>query len=486
MAKYIADCYGDQGERLVQLLSLEAQAQNAPFSSEAILLCGPTGVGKSFILDHFSKGSDCKIYRLTIGDLAAEFKGRLALGLERTIRKALAQQHAIVILEDLDLFFPLHADAQDVGLFPCLTRFTDTQRHSSTTRLLIVGTSRSPNNISLDAKALFQDTIHFGIPTPKERLAMLQYLFQSMNCSVDPTTLAMQAHAFTAANLAQWCRLAVNRALDEQLTLEHFRRTYSQVNLSTEGVMAEKPDPVTWDQIGGLAEAKRALEESAVWVYKYAAEYKRLGVLPCRGVLLHGPPGTGKTLLAKAVATESDAHFLPIRVPDLIKPEVGESEKALVQIFETAKRCQPSIIFLDEVEAIFSTREHGGDVSRKLISQLLVAMDQLPTQVMLLAATNHVNAIDPALLSPGRFDRLIHVDVPGTPERLAILQVLGSTFPLAPSVDLADVAQRTEGFTGADLKAVLRKSALLVFRRTGPPVIQPQDIDQALDYFKSK
>lgn len=152
------------------------------------------------------------------------------------------------------------------------------------------------------------------------------------------------------------------------VAVENFDNTFDDVKVSglQSSAMAEKPDPVRWVDIGGLVAAKNALEESAVWVYKHADAYKRLGIRPSKGLLLFGPPGTGKTLLAKAVATESSANFLPVSIPDLIKGEVGESEKAVSRIFQTAIRCSPCVIFLDELEAIFSSRESAGDVGRKV------------------------------------------------------------------------------------------------------------------------
>lgn len=155
---------------------------------------------------------------------------------------------------------------------------------------------------------------------------------------------------------------------------DHFEKTFDRIRVSgfQSSAMAEKPDPVYWHDIGGLVAAKNALEESAVWVYKHADAYKRLGIRPSKGVLLFGPPGTGKTLLAKAVATESSANFLPVSIPDLIKGEVGESEKAVSRIFQTAIRCSPCVIFLDELEAVFASRESSGDVGRKVSAHPLL------------------------------------------------------------------------------------------------------------------
>ncbi|KAI8646724.1 P-loop containing nucleoside triphosphate hydrolase protein, partial [Parasitella parasitica] len=189
--------------------------------------------------------------------------------------------------------------------------------------------------------------------------------------------------------------------------------------------------------------------------------YKRLGIRPSKGVLLFGPPGTGKTLLAKAVATESSANFLPVSIPDLVKGEVGESEKAVSRIFQTAIRCSPCVIFLDELEAIFSSRESSGDVGRKLISQFLIEIDHLDKidqSVILLGATNHPQSIDSSILRPGRLDRLVYVGAPNMEERFQILQVLAQKTKLDAHVDLQAIASKTEGYTGADLQAVIRKA----------------------------
>lgn len=248
---------------------------------------------------------------------------------------------------------------------------------------------------------------------------------------------------------------------------------------------AEKPEPVRWTDIGGLEEAKRALEESTVWVYRHADAYKRLGVTPPKGVLLHGPPGTGKTMLAKAVATESSANFMAISIPDLIKSHVGESEKAVVSIFNTARRCSPCVVFFDELEAIFSSRETASDTGKKLISQFLLETDKAEPGVILLGATNHPEAIDPSILRPGRLDRLVYVGPPGEAERHAILDILGRKTKLG-AVDLGSVAAKTAGCTGADLKAILRKAGLLALKRVDLTmklpslVIEQQDLDAAM------
>ncbi|KAI8986554.1 P-loop containing nucleoside triphosphate hydrolase protein, partial [Pilobolus umbonatus] len=211
--------------------------------------------------------------------------------------------------------------------------------------------------------------------------------------------------------------------------------------------------------------------------------YRKLGIRPSKGILLYGPPGTGKTMLAKAVATESAANFLAIRIPDLIKGEVGESEKAVSKIFQTAIRCSPCVIFLDELEAIFASRESSGDVGRKvLISQFLIEidhLDKLDQSVILLGATNHPESIDDSILRPGRLDKLVYVGAPNPSERVQILQVLKQKTKLEDQVDLNKIAAITQGYTGADLKAVMRKAGLIALKKN-VSVISQEHIELAV------
>ncbi|KAG0092833.1 hypothetical protein BGZ92_008398, partial [Podila epicladia] len=178
----------------------------------------------------------------------------------------------------------------------------------------------------------------------------------------------------------------------------------------------------------------------------------------------YGPPGTGKTLLAKAVATESEANFMAVSIPDLIKGEVGESEKAIAKIFKTATRCSPCIVFLDELEAIFGSRESSGGLGKQLISQLLMEMDSCGKGVVVLAATNHPETIDASILRPGRLDRLAYVPPPTFEERVAILEILRQSTKFSENIDLRTVSNLTMNFTGADLKALVRKAGLYALK----------------------
>ncbi|AFN04758.1 AAA family ATPase [Pyrococcus furiosus DSM 3638] len=232
-------------------------------------------------------------------------------------------------------------------------------------------------------------------------------------------------------------------------------------------VLIEIPN-VHWDDIGGLEEVKQQLREAVEWPLKYPEAFRAFGITPPKGILLYGPPGTGKTLLAKAVATESQANFIAIRGPEVLSKWVGESEKRIREIFRKARQAAPAIIFIDEIDAIAPTR--GTDVNRvtdRIINQLLTEMDGIVENsgVVVIGATNRPDIIDPALLRPGRFDRLILVPAPDEKARLEIFKVHTRGMPLADDVDLKELARRTEGYTGADIAAVCREAALNAMRR---------------------
>ncbi|AMM53891.1 CDC48 family AAA ATPase [Pyrococcus kukulkanii] len=233
-------------------------------------------------------------------------------------------------------------------------------------------------------------------------------------------------------------------------------------------VLIEVPN-VHWDDIGGLEEVKQQLREAVEWPLKYPKAFKKLGITPPKGILLYGPPGTGKTLLAKAIATESQANFIAIRGPEVLSKWVGESEKRIREIFRKARQAAPSIIFIDEIDAIAPARgtSEGEKVTDRLINQLLTEMDgiQENSGVVVIAATNRPDILDPALLRPGRFDRLILVPAPDEKARLEIFKVHTRNMPLAKDVDLRELARRTEGYTGADIAALVREAALNALKR---------------------
>jgi len=233
-------------------------------------------------------------------------------------------------------------------------------------------------------------------------------------------------------------------------------------------VLVEVPN-VRWSDIGGLNEAKLELQEAVEWPLKYSEIFEHMDARPPKGILLYGPPGTGKTLLAKAVANESEANFISIKGPEILSKWVGESERAIREVFRKAKQAAPAIIFFDEIDAIAPVRGSGvGDshVPERVISQLLTEMDGLEELrgVVVIAATNRPDIVDPALLRPGRFDKLLYIPPPDLEARKEILRIHTRRKPLADDVDLDEIAKQTEGDTGADLEAVGNTAVMLAIR----------------------
>ena len=302
--------------------------------------------------------------------------------------------------------------------------------------------------------------------------------------------LAEVTHGFVGADLAALAREAAMAALrrlikdgkidfeaehipkevleELKVTRRDFYEALKMVEPSAlREVLLEVPN-VHWDDVGGLEDVKEELREAVEWPLKYPEAFAGLGINPPKGILLYGPPGTGKTLLAKAVANESEANFIAIKGPEVLSKWVGESEKNIREIFRKARQAAPTVIFIDEIDAIAPRR--GTDVNRvtdRLINQLLTEMDgiQENSGVVVIGATNRPDIIDPALLRPGRFDRLILVPAPDEKARLEIFKVHTRKVPLAEDVNLEELAKRTEGYTGADIEAVVREAAMLAMRR---------------------
>ncbi|MBC7094932.1 CDC48 family AAA ATPase, partial [Thermococcus sp.] len=251
-------------------------------------------------------------------------------------------------------------------------------------------------------------------------------------------------------------------------------------------VLIEVPN-VRWDDIGGLENVKQELKEAVEWPLKYPKAFQRLGITPPKGILLYGPPGTGKTLLAKAVANESEANFIGIRGPEVLSKWVGESEKRIREIFRKARQAAPTVVFIDEVDSIAPMRGGEGDrVTDRLINQLLTEMDGIEENsgVVVIAATNRPDILDPALLRPGRFDRLILVPAPDEKARLEILKVHTRRVPLASDVSLQELAKKTEGYSGADLAALVREAAFVALRRAVSITSRDLVEDQAEEFLE--
>ncbi len=300
--------------------------------------------------------------------------------------------------------------------------------------------------------------------------------------------LADQTHGFVGADIEALCKEAAMKALrrylpkidlnsDEipievlesiKVTWEDFQQALKEIEPSAmREVLVEIPK-VTWNDVGGLEDVKREIIEAVEWPLKYPEKFKKFGIKPPKGVLLYGPPGTGKTLIAKAVANETNANFISVKGGEILSKWLGESEKAIRKIFRKARQVAPCIIFFDEIDAIAQMRgfDEGNRAVERVLNQLLTEMDGLEELqgVIVIGATNRPDILDPALLRPGRFDRLVYVRPPDKKSRLAIFKIHTRDMPLADDVDLEELAEMTEGYVGADIEAICREAVMLALR----------------------
>ncbi len=300
--------------------------------------------------------------------------------------------------------------------------------------------------------------------------------------------LADQTHGFVGADIEAFCKEAAMKALrrylpeidleaDEipmevlesiRVKWEDFIEALKEIEPSAmREVLVEIPK-ISWDDVGGLEDVKREIIEAVEWPLKYPEKFKRFGIKPPKGILLYGPPGTGKTLIAKAVANESEANFISVKGGELLSKWLGESEKAVRKIFRKARQVAPCIVFFDEIDAIAQMRgiDEGTRAVERVLNQLLIELDGLEELqgVVVIAATNRPDILDPALLRPGRFDRLVYVRPPDKKSRLAIFKIHTRNMPLAEDVDLSELAEMTEGYVGADIEAICREAVMLALR----------------------
>jgi transitional endoplasmic reticulum ATPase len=360
-------------------------------------------------------------------------------------------------------------------------------------KVVVIAATNVPNLLdpALRRPGRFDREIEIGVPGKEGRLNILKIHTRNMPMSkdVELKTLADSTHGFVGADLsalAKEAAMVVLRRVLPDLKLEEeeaipkelleklmiyqkdFKEALKVVRPSAlREVLIEKPN-IKWTDIGGLEEVKQELKEAVEWPLQHPEAFKRMGIKPPKGILLYGAPGTGKTLLAKAVAKESDANFISVKGPELLSKWVGESEKAVREIFKKARQTAPTIIFFDEIDSLAPKRgtHQGAHVTETVVNQMLTEMDGLEEMqdVVIIAASNRPDIIDTSLLRPGRFDRVILVPVPDEKSREEIFKVHTQGMPLK-TVSLQILAKKTEGYAGADIEAVCREAAMLALRR---------------------
>ena len=477
-----------------------------------VFLYGPPGCGKTLLAKALANESDANFYVISGPEIMSKFYGESEARLREIFQKAQETSPSIIFIDEMDAIAPKREEVTgEVERRVVAQLLSLMDGMGARGNVIVIGATNRPNAIdpALRRPGRFDREIEIGVPDKAGRYEALQIHARNMPLSedVDLKRLADVTHGYTGADIASLCREAAMKALRRYIPetnlekeriapeilekmvvkMEDFTSAYREITpTAMREVYVEVPQ-VKWDQVGGLKQVKQELMESVEWPLKKPEVFKRMGINPPRGILLYGPPGSGKTLLARAVATESEANFISIKGPEMFSKWVGESEKAIREVFRKGRTAAPAIIFFDELDAIVPRRGLGyadSGASERVISQLLTEIDGIETlqNVLVIAATNRPDILDPAVMRPGRFDRLIYVPSPDFESLKEIFRIHAGSMPLSKDVLLDELARKAQGYSGADIEAICREAAMNALREdVDATEVSRRDFDEAME-----
>ena len=471
---------------------------------KGVLLYGTPGTGKTLIAKAVANESSAHFISISGPEIMSKFYGESEARVREIFKEAREKAPSIVFIDEIDSIAPKREEVTgevERRVVSQLLALMDGLEARG--KVIVIAATNRPNAIdpALRRPGRFDREIEIKVPNKKGRSEILQIHTRHMPLTpeVDLERLSSITHGFVGADLEGLCKEAAMKTLrrvlpelklqEDKLTPEFLNKlqvTNDDFQLALKDVMPsamrevyiETPD-VRWANIGGLVSTKKELQEAVEWPLKYPDLYNTIGYSMPKGILLYGPSGTGKTLLAKAVATESEANFISIRGPELLSKWVGESERGIREVFRRARQASPCVIFFDEIDSLAPIRGLGGDsqVSERVVSQLLTELDgiQSLSGVVVLAATNRIDMVDPALLRAGRFDKLLFIPQPDRNARRQILEIHTRGKQIVAGMELDRLAELTDGLSGADITTVVNTAVSLVLQEFISAYPKPED-----------
>ena len=469
-----------------------------------LLLHGPPGTGKTLIARAVANETDADFVSISGPEIVSKFYGESEQRLRQIFEEAQKVAPSIIFIDEIDSIAPKREEVSgDMERRVVAQLLALMDGLSSRGEVIVIAATNRPNSLdpAIRRGGRFDKEIELGIPNKNGRLEILYVHTRGMPLdeSIDLKEIAELTHGFVGADLYALCKEAAMSTLERLLpnmdvkgdipstildnlrvTKEDFYEAIKKIEPSAMREVFVEVNEVHWQDIGGLEEAKQSLIESVEWPLKYPEAFEAVGIRPPKGVLLYGLPGTGKTMLVKALATESNLNFINVKGPELLSKWVGESERAVREVFRKARQASPALVFFDEVDAIVPSRASGSDthVTERVVSQFLTELDGLEElkDVVVIAATNRPDLLDRSILRPGRFDRLIYIPMPEETSREEILKIFFSKMPIAEDVSVEWLVDLTDNYSGADLEMLCREAGMLALGEHIKPGLSKEEL----------